>query len=204
MTKAAHPRIILIRHGETDYNAEARLQGQRDIPLNDRGREQARQAGAALRDLAGADTLHGATFDWVSSPLSRATETMDIARTVAGLPAGGYDLDPRLMELTFGEWEGLTWPEVKARAPYAANWREGDKWNFVPPGGESYQMLADRVWPWINALERDTIAAAHGGIARVLLAELAGMDRQRAALENIWQGRILVFEKGTWTWRGAA
>lgn len=196
------PRIILIRHGETDYNAEARLQGQRDIPLNARGRGQALSAGRSLLNLLGPAGLAREDLHWVASPLGRATETLDLVRSAAGLEPGGYAHDRRLMELTFGEWEGLTWPEVKARAPHAANWREGDKWNFVPPGGESYQMLADRVWPWLHERNTETIVATHGGVARVLLAEIGGMDRQRAALESIWQGRLLVFEKGRWDWIG--
>jgi len=197
-------RIILIRHGETDWNAEARLQGQQDIPLNARGLAQAEAVGRKLRNLLGDGTDAGAGLHWVSSPLGRARHTMDIARRVAGLDSGpdqpGYSLDDRLMELTFGEWEGLTWPEVQARAPWAASWREGDKWNFVPPGGESYQMLADRVRPWVEKLASDAVVATHGGVARVLLAELAGMARERAATVNIWQGRLLVLDNGRFDW----
>lgn len=196
------PRIIFIRHGETDYNAEARLQGQRDIPLNGRGLAQADQAGRSLLNLIGPAGLAGHALHWVSSPLERAIQTMDIARAAAGLAPGGYGIDARLKELSFGQWEGLTWQEVKEKSPYAADWREGDKWNFIPPGGESYQMLAERLWPWLHELDKETVVAAHGGVARVMLAELAGMDRQRAALENIWQGRLLIFEKGGWKWAG--
>ncbi|MGE3246353.1 MAG: histidine phosphatase family protein [Beijerinckiaceae bacterium] len=197
-----HPRIILIRHGETDWNAEGRLQGQQDIPLNATGRAQSQRAGKALLSLMGPRAITDPGLNWIASPLVRATETLDIARASAGLPAGTYRLDARLMELTFGEWEGLTWPEVKERSPESANWREGDKWNFVPPGGESYHMLGERVQPLIDELSSTTILTSHGGIARVLLANLAGMDPQRAALEPIWQGRLLVFERGTWTWVG--
>lgn len=196
------PRIILIRHGETDWNAEARLQGQRDIPLNAKGIRQAQRAGRALLNLLGMAALENPQVNWVSSPLVRTRHTLDLARAAAGLQEGGYQLDDRLKELTFGEWEGLTWLEVKARSPQSANWREGDKWNFVPPGGESYQMLADRIWPWVKSLDRDTIVATHGGVARVLLAELTGMDRQRAALEPVTQGRLLILENGRWSWSG--
>lgn len=196
------PRIILMRHGETDWNAEARLQGQRDIPLNALGREQAASAGKTLLNLLGPAGLSRPELHWVSSQLGRAVETMDLARNAAGLKTGGYHLDHRLKELTFGEWEGLTWPEVQARSPQSANWREGDKWNFVPPGGESYRMLADRIRPWLRELTTETIVATHGGVARVLLAEVAGMDFQRAALEPIAQGRLLIFDHGKWSWAG--
>ena len=61
-----------------------------------------------------------------------------------------YALEPALMELTFGEWEGLTWPQVESRDPAGARAREADKWNFAPPGGESYAMLAERLQPWLD------------------------------------------------------
>ncbi|MCC2097067.1 MAG: histidine phosphatase family protein [Hyphomicrobiales bacterium] len=196
------PRIILMRHGETDWNVQSRLQGQRDIPLNALGREQAHNAGRTLLNLLGPAGLGKPDLHWVSSPLGRTVETIDLARKAAGLPEGGYALDERLKELTFGEWEGLTWPEVRARSPQSANWREGDKWNFVPPGGESYGMLSDRIRPWLQELTQETIVATHGGVARVMLAMVGGMDLQRAALEPIWQGRLLIFDHGKWTWAG--
>ena len=119
MSAFAH-RIIFVRHGETPYNAENRLQGQRDIPLAARGRDQARAVGRALRDRIGAeiDRLEAAQA-FVASPLLRTRETMELARAAMGLTPAGYRLDPALVELTFGDWEGLTWPEVKARDPKA-------------------------------------------------------------------------------------
>lgn len=197
-------RLIFLRHGETDWNAEGRLQGQRDIPLNARGREQADQAGRKLARLLGPVGLKDPQIGWCASPLSRATQTLQLAREAAGLGAGApnedFAIDARLKELTFGEWEGLTWPEVQARSPLAAQWREGDKWNFQPPGGESYAMLAERLTPWIEALDRDSVVCAHGGVARVLMAVLAGMAPEQAALADIWQGRIMVFHRNRFDW----
>ncbi len=195
-------RIIVIRHGETDWNAEARLQGQKDIPLNQTGLEQSRRAGRSLVNLLGPAGLSAPGLKWFCSPLSRTRQTLDLVRQTANLPPGQYKCDDRLKELTFGQWEGLTWPEVQLRSPKSANWREGDKWNFVPPGGESYNMLADRVRPWLQELGSDAIVSTHGGVARVLLVETTGMDSQRAALETIWQGRLLVLEGGKWSWIG--
>jgi len=193
-------RLYFLRHGETDWNAEGRLQGQKDIPLNDRGREQARQAGRKLAKLlARQQTVHDELL-WCASPLSRAVETMELARTSAGLPARGFSTDPRLMELTFGEWEGLTWPQVQARAPQAASWRDGDKWNFQPPSGESYAMLADRLVPWLAQLTGEAVVTAHGGVGRVLMANLAGLPYERAALADVWQGRVAVFQNGRFDW----
>ena len=100
-------RLILVRHGETDWNREGRLQGGRDIPLNALGREQAAEAAHRLKTLEPAF----ADLDYICSPMERARETMDILRRDLDLPAGAYRIDDRLKELTFGEWEVFTWRE---------------------------------------------------------------------------------------------
>src|ERR1043165_9703896 len=97
------PTIYYIRHGETAWNAEGRLQGTRDIPLNELGRCQAAQ---------GRDGLAG-----LFRRAGRHRSTMDFVREVLGLPAGGYALDDRLREIGYGEWEGSTLPEMQARDP---------------------------------------------------------------------------------------
>jgi len=188
--------IYFVRHGETDWNAQARLQGQRDVPLNARGRIQAEEVGHRLGRLApGFAGLH-----YVSSPLGRTRETMDILRGAIGLPAEGYETEPRVAELTFGLWEGLTWREVRRAAPGLAAQRERDKWNFVPPEGESYAMLAERVAPAIHELPPASVVVSHGGVARALLHLLAGLPQEEAPLVDIWQGKVLVFENGAYRW----
>ena len=109
-------RLIFVRHGETAYNAENRLQGQLDTPLNARGREQARAVGGTLRRLMGREIdLLDAAQAFFASPLERARETMEIARAAMGLEPERYRLDPVLKELSFGVWEGLTWPEIEVK-----------------------------------------------------------------------------------------
>src|SRR5689334_11192739 len=115
-------RLFFIRHGETDWNVERRLQGHQDIPLNQRGIWQAGESGRRLLKMLGPKGISAPGLKFVASPLDRTVNTMRLARTAMGLPRDGYDLEPRLKELTFGEWEGLTWPEVQARSPHAANW----------------------------------------------------------------------------------
>ena len=193
-------RLIFLRHGETDWNAEGRLQGRQDIPLNAKGRHQAEKVGRTVARILGPAGLSAPNLQFLCSPMSRARQTMEIARAAMKLPIHDYGLDERIVELTFGEWEGLTWPEVKARAPDAASWREGDKWRFAPPKGESYAMLADRLLPWIADLDREAVVVSHGGVARALMALLAGMPEQQAALADIWQGRVLVFLNGKMNW----
>jgi broad specificity phosphatase PhoE len=190
-------RLIFIRHGETDWNVERRLQGQKDTPLNGRGRDQASAVGRLVRDWRGADL---ANLRFVASPLGRTCETMRLARAAMGLPPDAFETEPRLMELTFGRWEGLTWEELKAIDPWAARAREGDKWSFTPPGGESYAMLAERLRPWPAAVESETVVVSHGGVARVLMALAGGVPIGTAPVSDIHQGRALIFEDGRCRW----
>jgi broad specificity phosphatase PhoE len=180
-------RLILIRHGETDWNREGRLQGGQDIPLNDLGREQAAEAAGRLRTLVPGF----ATLDFIGSPMHRARETMDILRTELGLEPGAYRTDDRLKELNFGSWEGFTWRDIRKAEREQAQLRERDKWSFVPPGGESYGMLAERVRPVLDELSRETVIVSHGGVARAILALVGAVPSQKASLVEIWQGKIL-------------
>lgn len=196
MTGLSH-RLIFIRHGETDWNVEHRLQGQRDTPMNGRGRAQASAVGRQVRDWRGPEL---ASLRFVASPLHRTCETVRLARAAMALDPNVFETDPRLMELTFGRWEGLTWEELKARDPWAAKAREGDKWSFTPPGGESYAMLADRLRPWLETVSAETVVVSHGGVARVLMALIASTPIEKAPMSEIHQGRALIFEAGRCRW----
>jgi broad specificity phosphatase PhoE len=196
-------RLIFVRHGETPYNAENRLQGQRDIPLGGRGRDQARAVGRTLRARIGAeiDRLEAADA-FIASPLRRTRETMEIARGAMGLAPARYRLEPALKELTFGDWEGLTWPEVKARDPDGVAARRADKWGFAPPAGESYAMLSERVRAWLETLTAEAFVVSHGGVARALMTLIAGVPHEVAASKPVDQGRAMVFENGGYGWIG--
>ena len=194
-------RLIFVRHGETAYNAENRLQGQLDIPLNPRGREQARAVGGTLRGLVGPEIDElDAAHAFIASPLERARETMEIARDAMGLPPSRYRLDPALKEISFGAWEGLTWREIEARDRKGVSARRKDKWSFVPPDAESYAMLAGRLRPWLDELAGDALVVSHGGVARALMQLIAGIAPARAVETPIAQGRALCFENGTCRW----
>ena len=131
--------IVLVRHGETEWNRTRRVQGHTDIPLNDEGRRQAR---------ALAEELHGEQVDAVyASDLGRARETAEILAEARGADVIAL---PALREKHFGTWEGLTDTEVHARFPEAANGSWGD--------GETTEELTERVVAAVKA-----IAAAHAG-----------------------------------------
>ena len=188
--------LYFMRHGETDWNAEARLQGQQDVPLNDVGRAQAAEAGRRLAAvLPEPDSL-----PWQVSPLGRTRETAELARKAIGLPPNRYKLDDRLKELTFGNWEGKTWAELRSIDRNMVKARSSDKWAYVPPRGESYAMLRDRIAGWLKSVNQDLVIVSHGGVARVLLALIAGMPTGEAAEAAIWQGKLLVFRGKTAEW----
>jgi probable phosphoglycerate mutase len=190
-------RLYYIRHGLTDWNQVGRLQGHRDTPINQTGREQAARSGDILRDLLAREGRAATDLAYVSSPLSRARETMEIARCELALPRAGYAVDARLSEIAFGEWEGLTYAEVMQKDPDIVARREGDKWGFVPPGGENYEMVAARVGAWYASLTHDTVATAHGGTGRALVAYLGLAAREEAMHQEIDQGVVYVFADNT-------
>lgn len=193
MPDMTRPILYFIRHGETDWNAERRLQGQHDIPLNALGRTQASRCGDILRDLFARDGLSPADLDYVSSPLGRARETMERMRTCLGLDPAAYRLDDRLKEMSFGRWEGFTFAELQAHESEALAAREKDKWGFVLPEGESYAQLVVRVRDWYESVGRDTVVAAHGGVYRALIAHFSIEPTETASLGEVGQGVVYVF-----------
>jgi broad specificity phosphatase PhoE len=190
------PVLYYVRHGQTDYNAEGRLQGRRDIVLNAEGRRQAAESGNILRDLFARDHRQAQSFAYVASPLKRARETMEILRATLGLDPRAYDVDARLVEISYGAWEGLTLPEVEARTAGVLAERDRYKWDFAPPGGESYSQIARRIDEWYGALTRDTVVAAHGGGVRVLMALFHVLPQAEATHAQIAQGVVYVFADG--------
>jgi broad specificity phosphatase PhoE len=187
------PVIYYVRHGLTDWNVQHRLQGRHDVPLNALGHAQAVRCGEILHDLFLRDGGKAEDLDYVSSPLVRARTTMEIMRATLGLESAGYGVDTRLAEISFGEWEGLTYADVLARDKDVAIKRESDKWGFRPPGGESYAQVTARISQWYATVERDTVVAAHGGTARALIAHLALAPAQDATHHSVDQGVVYVF-----------
>jgi broad specificity phosphatase PhoE len=191
--------IYFIRHGQTAWNAEGRLQGSRDTELNALGEEQAAAAAERLARLAGA-AVAGA--DFVASPLRRTRRTMEILREKLGLSPLDYRTDPRLREIGFGAWEGSTWAEIRRRDPAGAAARDRGRWNHRPPGpgAESYAALVERVAPVFADLDRTSVVVAHGGVARAVLVALGHLDVYAAPRLGIRQGEILLIEPHGWRW----
>jgi glucosyl-3-phosphoglycerate phosphatase len=188
------PRLVLWRHGRTEWNATGRFQGQMDAPLDDRGREQAlRSAPLVAAGLPAEGTLV------VSSDLSRASETADAVAAVLGVPVL---LEPRLREHGLGCWEGLTRAEVADRFPEQyADWTAGRP--VSDRGGEEPAAVGERAVAALADLPpaEAAVVVTHGGTAGRLLERLLGLreDQRRmfGSLANCaWSE--LVQQDGRW------
>jgi broad specificity phosphatase PhoE len=189
--------ILYVRHGETDWNAQLRFQGRKDIDLNDKGREQARAHGRKLARIVSGEEV--AAF--VTSPLRRTRETMELLRAEMGLPPHGYAIDERLVEASYGELEGLTLQEFKEAQPEAHRRRKLDRWGFTPRGGEDCAAVLARVAPALAQIAAASalgplVIAGHGVVGRVLRQHLLGLDRQEAADFTFPQDRVFIWRDG--------
>ncbi|MBS0249727.1 MAG: histidine phosphatase family protein [Proteobacteria bacterium] len=188
--------LYLIRHGETDWNREARYQGQRDIPLNDTGRAQARRHGSLLKTLMPSI----AEFDFVASPLQRAIETMRLIREALGLDPNVFRIEPDIAELSYGHWEGELAGELPLKDPEGVAAKAADPYGWRPRHGESYHDLEVRVSKWLGTLNQNTVAVGHGGVSRVARGALLGIDRGRVPFLEVPQDKILKLADAKMRW----
>jgi probable phosphoglycerate mutase len=174
------PELYFVRHGETDWNAEGRYQGAKDIPLNARGRGQAALNGELLKMLLDRSHRAATDFTWYVSPLGRTRETMDKVRAGVGEPLPDVTIDPRLIEISFGIYEGHLHTELASAEMAIAGERDASFWYFRPPDGESYDDVAKRVIDFGASLTGPSIIVSHGGILRVLRHLIEGFPLERA------------------------
>ena len=200
MIKLSHP-LIFIRHGQTDWNREGRLQGGQDIPINETGAWQATRNGRRLKGVFEDEAFRLDDFAFVTSPLGRCIRTMELVREGLGLdPDHGFTRDDRLKEITFGLWEGSTHEELRAVEPKAIAEREADKWSFVPPQGESYEMLSARIAPWLEGLDRPTVAVSHGGVSRAMRGLLFELPSDEVPMLDVPQDKVYLVQDGQGFW----
>ena len=179
-------RLFIVRHGESTWNAEGRLQGQADPPLSERGRREAVALAAALDGVAG-DLV-------VASDLERARETA----ALLGHP--GAPTDARLREIDVGEWQGRPLAELPPGSE--VSWRAGP---LTPPGGETWDEFQARIADVLDELLADggpRLVVAHGGVVRAAVAYLTRADARRlhgpanASVTVISRERLLAY---AWT-----
>jgi probable phosphoglycerate mutase len=187
--KPSPVRLLLVRHGQSTWNREHRIQGQLDPPLSEEGRSQAERLGQRLagRRLAG----------FYSSDLTRAFETSQLIGPLVGIdpePVAG------LREIYLGDWEGLTTDELALRFPEAwARWSEEPNWDAVP-GGEGAARFEARSAAALDAiLQRhshgDVLVVTHGGLIQVALHRILGQASRGLFPFKIQNASISVIEK---------
>ena len=178
-----YPELYILRHGETLWNQQGRLQGQKDSPLTDKGRQQALTQGEVLRSVK---SLPHIVF---VSPLGRTLTTANLAAPFIKT----HVKDPRLLEINFGAWEGATRDAIsqKFKAPV-----QGSEWFFKSPGGETFQMISRRVMSFLQKLEDPAIIVTHAVTSKVLRGLYLGLDQADLLKLPAEQGCIYHLRKG--------
>ena len=174
-------RLALLRHGDTPWSAEGRIQGRSDISLSGPARARLR----ALKLPAECDGMR-----IVSSPLARCVET------AALLGAPHATRDPRLAEMSWGAWEGRRLAELRAEHGRAMEENEARGWDFRPDGGESPREVLERVRGWLAALAEPTLAVTHRGVIRAVFASASGWDLRGKPPAKLDWGAVHLFRIG--------
>lgn len=178
--------IILVRHGQTFWNRERRIQGHTESDLTPLGEQQAEAMAALVADLVQRDG--GAGWRIVASPIGRAQRTAEAVARRTGL---SIETDARLAEICCGEWEGQLWADIAAQQPAEIDRSE---WFFRAPGGETFEDIHARATGWLSELptepERRVIAVSHGVWGRVLRGAYAGLDRATTLQQDVPQDAV--------------
>jgi broad specificity phosphatase PhoE len=178
--------ILLVRHGETEWNRERRIQGRYDSPLTERGVAQAHAIGRLIEGLPDASSAR-----IVASPLGRARRTAKIiSRHLTAAPE--LIVDDRLREISVGSWDGLTYHDVARLSPGVFDGEGRHEWYFRSPDGDTYEAFAARVGEWLNeaAETRLLVAVTHGIVSRVMRGLYANLARATALMLPVPQDRI--------------
>jgi probable phosphoglycerate mutase len=184
--------IFLVRHGETEWNLQRRVQGRFDSPLTERGIIQARAVGRLVAKLPDAGSIR-----IVTSPQGRARRTAEIiAEESAVVPQ--LIIDDRLREISVGSWDGLTYHEIALRYPGIFDGRGRHEWYFSSPDGDTYEGFAARVGEWLNeaAEARLLVAVTHGIVSRVLRGLYARLPRETALTLPVPQDKVFRLSAG--------
>ena len=190
------PEIVLLRHGETQWNREGRYQGQLDSPLTLTGIAQIRAIAHTLCPIIEA---LGSCQLW-SSPLTRTRQSASIFCEELGLSYADVQFDDRLMERAYGRWEGLTMDEIARRYPEDVEMEKAGRWHFsIPGGGEKFSDVSDRVKNWLDDISNDipVIAMAHGGSGRVLRGVCMNLEPQKIFAFNDPQSTAFIMSDAT-------
>lgn len=163
-------RVFLVRHGQTEWNHQKRVQGHTDVHLDSVGREQAKCVALSMAN-EGVERI-------LASDLTRARDTAEVIALQLGLP---IELDSRLRERSYGDWEGFKYDEFTGLMSELRNGQPDDHHTVAPPGGESISDLQARLKGVTDSLfevNRTTLVVSHGGACSILLGQLLNIPLQ--------------------------
>lgn len=186
--------IYLLRHGQTEFNRERRMQGHCDSPLTEQGEAQARAMGVTLSEILS----DASEWQVLVSPLGRAQQTAQLLMAELGLPASQLRIEPRLIEVGFGEWEMQQVEALFAQYPALASQAD---WYFQAPGCEPLAAVVARLEQWLAdpELPPSIIVVAHGLLGRILRGLYAGLSPQALWQQDMPQDAFFRLKDGQLT-----
>jgi len=185
--------LLLVRHGETEWNLQRRYQGRSDSALTTTGIAQAHAIGRLLGALSYAETAR-----IMASPLGRARRTAEIIREHF-TTAPELQFDDRLRELSLGSWDGLTYSEIAARCPGVFDGQGRYDWYFRSPDGERYDVFAARLGEWLFEHEsaQALVVVTHGIVTRLLRGLYASLPRELSLMLPVPQDKVFLLSGGS-------
>ncbi|EJG1581688.1 histidine phosphatase family protein [Vibrio parahaemolyticus] len=183
-------RIFVLRHGETEFNADKKLQGHCNSSLTSKGSDQARRVGTTLKQY-----VENRPFRVYSSTLGRALQTSQIVCEELNYSYENLNKEPRLKEFSLGEWEQRTIPSLEQEIP---NLLAQNDWYLQAPNCETYKSVRERLSSWLSdvAHDEDIVVVSHGLTGIVLRGLLLGMDYTQVWQQDLPQDAFFIIEDG--------
>ncbi|HCM0973298.1 TPA: histidine phosphatase family protein [Vibrio parahaemolyticus] len=183
-------RIFVLRHGETEFNADKKLQGHCNSSLTSKGSDQARRVGTTLKQY-----VENRPFRVYSSTLGRALQTSQIVCEELNYSYENLNKEPRLKEFSLGEWEQRTIPSLVQEIP---NLLAQNDWYLQAPNCETYESVRERLSSWLSdvAHDEDIVVVSHGLTGIVLRGLLLGMDYTQVWQQDLPQDAFFIIEDG--------
>ncbi|EHH1050417.1 TPA: histidine phosphatase family protein [Vibrio parahaemolyticus] len=181
-------RIFVLRHGETEFNADKKLQGHCNSSLTSKGSDQARRVGTTLKQY-----VENRPFRVYSSTLGRALQTSQIVCEELNYSYENLNKEPRLKEFSLGEWEQRTIPSLEQEIP---NLLAQNDWYLQAPNCETYESVRERLSSWLSdvAHDEDIVVVSHGLTGIVLRGLLLGMDYTQVWQQDLPQDAFFIIE----------
>lgn len=177
--------IYLLRHGETELNVKGRYQGELDSPLTSNGIEQVETNAKMLKMLID----NPREWEFISSPLGRAQQSIDIICEILGFDKSKVIMDNRLKEVSVGKWAGLTIKEIEKSWPELIKNTNNYNWYFNSPNGESYDAVIERVSGWLHSIrdKEKVIVMSHGLTGRIIRGLYLGITKEQSLVLEVSQ-----------------